>query len=337
MPRSFGGNRLTYARPTSPKFYTDTINWNKINGQAKGDILTDRSGVYNSGSDKYDLFDLNPQNVASFDTSANTTTHIVIGIDLGAFSHSIDYVAVMNHNLNTAEGAIRIAHSASPITTAGGGTEVANASAILNAAVGGGTVIEPDDDGDTLYSFDASTDRYWSLEIEDITNFSATDLFIGSVMLGEMYSLPHAPDLNIVHSFSVDGANITESVGGKRHSNPRWIKANSSTVNVGNYIPFRLAAGALQIPGRERYSISYSTVTDTDIFPSDLSSILSETFIADVFSKTAWHVLPFIMSIDEDSTTEGDYIYCRFMDKSLSVTQIAYKTYTFAFGVEQEF
>lgn len=331
---------MTYARPTSPKFYTDFINMNKINGMAKSDILTDRSGVYNTGYDKFDMFDLDPLNVVSFNTSTNTTTHIVIGIDLGAFSHSVDYVALLNHNLNSAEGAIRIAHSSSAITTAGGGTEVANATAILNAAVGGGTVIEPASDGDTLYSFDASTDRYWSVEIEDIAGFSgvnANDLTIGTVLLGEMYSLPHSPDLNITHSFSVDGSNITESTSGKRHSNPRWIKANNSTYDTGNYIPFRTAAGVLQIPGREAYSISYSTVTDTDIFPSDLSAIPGDTFIADVFSRTAWQTLPFIMSIDKDSTTKGDYIYCRFMANSFSVTQIAYRVYSFAFGVEQEF
>ena len=330
---------MTYARPTSPKFYPDVINWNKINGVAKSTILTDRAGVYLSGYDKFDAFDLNPVNIVKFDTTSNQTTHIVIGIDLGTFGHSIDFVSVMNHNLNTAEGEIRIAHDTSAITVAGGGTTVASYSAILNATEGGtSNIIAPGADGDTLYSFTASTDRYWAIEIRDLTNFSAADdLFIGSVMLGEMYALPHSPDMNIVHSFSVDGVNLTESVSGKRYSNPRWIKANSETATGDNYIPFRTALGALQIPGRERYSLSYSTVTDTDIFPSDLSALVGDTVIGDIFSKTAWHTLPLIMAIDENSTTQGDYVYCRFMDKSLSVTQIAHRVYSTSFGVEQEF
>ena len=333
---------MTYARPTSPKFYPDVINWNKINGVAKSTILTDRAGVYLSGYDKFDAFDLNPVNIVKFDTTSNQTTHIVIGIDLGTFGHSIDFVSVMNHNLKTAEGTIRIAHSSSPITTAEGGatpgTTIADLSPILNAQETTPNYCDPDADGDTLFSFTASTDRYWSIEIQDQASFSAAeDLFIGSVMFGEMYALPHSPDMNIVHSFSVDGVNLTESVSGKRHSNPRWIKANSETATGDNYIPFRTALGALQIPGRERYSLSYSTVTDTDIFPSDLSALVGDTVIGDIFSKTAWHTLPLIMAIDENSTTQGDYVYCRFMDKSLSVTQIAHRVYSTSFGVEQEF
>ena len=330
---------MTYARPTSPKFYPDVINWNKINGVAKSTILTDRSGVYLSGYDKFDAFDLNPVNITKFDTTGNQTTHIVIGIDLGTFAHSVDFVSVMNHNLNTAEGEIRIAHDTSAITTAGGGTTVASYSAILNAAEGGtSNIIAPDADGDTLYSFTASTDRYWAIEIRDLASFSAgEDLFIGSVMLGEMYALPHSPDLNVTHSFSVDGANITESVSGKRHSNPRWIKANSETATGDNYIPFRTALGALQIPGRERYSISYSTVDDTDVFPSDLSTLTGDTVITDLLSKTAWQTLPLIMAIDSASTTQGDYVYGRFMDKTLAVTQIAHRVYSTSMGFEQEF
>ena len=329
---------MTYARTVNPIFFTDITNCLKINGGAKTSILTDRAGVYNSGSDKFDLFDLNPQNVTSFDTSANVTTHIVIQIDLGDSAASVDYCAILNHNLNTAEGKVRIAHSAAPIAGAAGGSIIASTSEILNAELTGDPeVVEPDADGDTLFSFTSSSDRYWAIEIQDDSNFSATDLFMGAVMLGEKYSLPLSPDMNVNHSFSFDGVNISTGISGKRHSNPSWIKANNTTAAAGNYIPFRLDVGAQQLPGRESYSLSYPVIQDTDLLPSNLGAPSGDSFATNVMTKTGWKTLPFIMGIDSSSTTQGDYIFCRIRDNSYSLSQIASRVYSTAFTVDQEF
>ena len=327
---------MTYARPVNPIFFTDITNCLKINGGAKTDILTDRAGVYNSGSDKFDLFDLNPQNVCSFATSGNTTTHIVIEIDLGDSGASVDYCAILNHNLVTAEAEVRIAHRGVPIEVAGQGTEVASTVNILNSTTGVDHIAGLAD-GDTMFSFTSSSDRYWSIEITDQTGFSATDLFMGAVMLGEKYSIPLSPDMNINHSFSFDGVNISTGLSGKRHSNPSWIKANNTTEAAGNYIPFRLDVGAQQLPGRESYSLSYPVIQDTDLLPSDLGAPSGDSFAVNVMSKTGWNALPFIMGVDSTSTTQGDYIFCRFRDNSYSLTQIASKVHSTSFSVDQEF
>ena len=329
---------MTYARPLKPAFYTDNVNWLKLNGKAKSDILTDRAGVYDSG-DKFDLFDLNPQNTAVFDTSANLTTHIVIQIDLQDSGADVDYVAIMNHNLNTAEGAIRIAHSASTIASAGGGSIITLDTSLINAEESGGTpnVIEPTADGDTLFTFTSSSDRYWIIEIMDLTNFSATDLFMGSIMFGEAFSLPLSPDMSVNHSFSFEGVKISTGISGKRHSSPNWIKADNTTSSTGNYIPFRLDIGAQQIPGREAYSLAYSFIDDTYYFPSDLGAPSGNSFVVNVMSKTAWNAAPFIMAIDSVSTTSGDYIYCRFRENSFNTVQVASGVYSTSFSVDQEF
>lgn len=329
---------MTYARPVKPIFFTDVINWLKLNGAAKTDIITDRSGTYGSG-DKFDIFDLNPQNIATFDTSASPTTHIVIGIDLGVHALDVDYVAILNHNLATAEGDIRIAHSASAITTAGGGTRVDGYTAILNAAEGlSEDIPAPSSNGDTIFSFTSSNDRYWAIEIRDVTNFSGTtDLYLGAVMLGEKYSLPLSPDMSIPHGFNFDGVSITTGLSGKRHSNPSWIKANNTTAEAGNYIPFRKNSGALQIPGRESYSLSYPTMNDTDLLPSDLGTPTGNNFIVNVLSKTGWNALPFILGIDSASTTQGDYMFGRFRENSFVLTQMSANVYSTSFSIDQEF
>ena len=408
---------MTYARTLKPIFFTDAVNAMKLNGEAKAGMITDRLGSYNSGYDKFDLFDLNPQNVTSFDTSAATTTHILIEIDLGTSGYDIDYCALLNHNLATAEGTIRITHAAGPISAAGGGTTVGDSSTppveVLNADtnplsgavldetitaietdwdVTDGSVftvgeyalitnndpatevvaitgiaantltvvraqqgtsaltfdsafplrkyncISPDADGDTIATFASSSDRYWAIEIIPSDGaFSATDLTMGAFMIGEKYSLPLSPDMNISHPFDTSGVNISVSVSGKRHSSPRWIKANNITSGAGNYIPFRLGIGAKQIPGREGYSFNYSTLADTDLLPSDLGTPSGNSFVVNVMSKTGWNATPLIMGVDSTSTTQGDYMFCRFRENSFVITQMSAKAYSTAFSVDQEF
>lgn len=323
-----------------PIFYTDSVNWLKINGRAKSDLLTSRAGSFNTGYDVYDAFDLNPMNVASWDTSGNTTTHIVIEIDLGYTGTSIDSISILNHNLVTAEGDIRVAHSSSPIASAGGGTAISGASEVLNAGVDipvAEEIITPTADGDSVFTFTPSSDRYWAIEIQDISNFSATDLTIGAIMIGESYSLPYSPDLNVSHAFDIGGVNVSSSIGGKRYSSPNWIKANNDSAVGTNYIPFRSGTGAEQIPGRESFSISYSTIEDTDLLPSNLASPDTDTFIHKVFTKTAWNTLPMVWSVDSTSTTSGDYMFGRLVGNSFSMTQTAYRVYSTAFSIEQEF
>ena len=327
---------MTYARPQKPRFFTDNVNAMKINGYAKTDIIGDEAGTFNTGYDEFDLFDLNPLNVGSWNTSGNTGTHIVISVDLGDSGFTTDYFACLNHNLNTAEGGIRIAYSGTPISAAGSGNSVVLDTQYLNATESGTpNQIEPSADGDTVFSFTARTERYWIIEIYDLTAFSGTDLEIGSFILGEMYSLPNAPDLNVTHDFSVDGVQISESIGGKRFSNPDWIKANNNSGT--NYIPFRRDIGAQQLPGRERFSLSYSFISDDDLLPSNLGAPTGDNFATDVLAKTGWHTLPFIFTIDDTSTTQGDYMFARFMSNSFSITQVAWRVYNMAFSVEQEF
>lgn len=327
---------MTYARPLKPMFYTDSINWLKINGRAKATTLTDRAGTYNSGYDKFDLFDLQPQNEVSFDTSGNVTTHILIQIDFGV-AVSCDSFSLLNHNLVSAEGRIRIAHSSGTMSAPGDGTVVSNVAVVLNGTEAT-EIVTPASDGDTVFTFDSASDRYWLLEIEDITNFSATDLTMGACLLGEHYTMPHNQDQSSLnHGFQMLGVSVAESEGGKRFANSRWTKANSASTTATNYIPFRSGTGVNQIPGRESYSANFSFIADTDLLPSDLSSPVGDTFIHKVVSKLGLQTLPCVFTMDSTSTTQGDYIFGRLTGNSFNLTQQAHNLYSTGFTIEQEF
>ena len=327
---------MTYGRPLKAKYFPCNVNALRLHGEAKSGILTDRAGVYKTGSDKYDLFDLQLSNVASFDTSGNVTTHIVIQIDLGASSYGTNFIAILNHNLNTAEGEIRLAYSASPITTAGGGTAVASPVYVLNAEAGS-TYIATPSDGDSLATFGSVTARYWSIEIADDSNFSATDLFMGAIVIGESYTMPLSPDQAVNHGFSMEGVSVLTGTGGKRSSSSKWTKGNTTTAGSGNYIAFRLDTGAQQLPGRENYSFSYPVINDTDLLPSNIGAPTGNSFAVNVFGKTGWQALPMIAAIDSTSTTQGDFMFCRLDGNSYSITEQSAHVYIMSFTLEQEF
>jgi hypothetical protein len=54
-------------------------------------------------------------------------------------------------------------------------------------------------------------------------------------------------------------------------------------------------------------------------------------------SKTGWNATPLIMGVDSTSTTQGDYMFCRFRENSFVITQMSAKAYSTAFSVDQEF
>jgi hypothetical protein len=325
---------LTYSRILKPIFYTDSVNWMKLNGRAKSDTVSLPEGTFNTGYDIYDAFDLQPQNLCSFNTGSGTE-HQVIAIDFGV-AVTLDSIIILNHNMTTAEATFRVANSTSAIDTAGGGDVVQASGVAINAEEDTG-VITSDTDGDSVFNFTAVSKRYWAVEFMDAATYSATDLTVGAIIIGLKYALPFSPDLSVGHGFGFDGVSISTGMSGKKHSSPRWIKANNTSATASNYIPFRAGVGATQIPGREYYSFSYSTVADTNLLPSNLGVPTGNSFTTDVMSKTGWNACPMVMGIDSTSTTIGDYLFCRFRESSLSMNQTAHQVLNTSFSVEQEF
>lgn len=326
---------MAYNRFLKPRFYTDSINWQASRGWSKASELALEVGSFNSGYSIYDAFDLNPFNLCSFDTSSGTT-HQVLSIDQAVSARPVTFVAILNHNLNTAEGKIRIAHDTSAISTAGGGSPVGGTTVVFGGSESGG-IVTPDSDGDILITFTESGDRYWSIEFQDDATWSATDLTVGAIIIGEYYTMPHSPDQSIEHGFMTDGISVQETVGGKRYANANWVRGNDETYQA-NYMPFRRATGLRQMPGREYFSCSFSFLADTDMLPSNMK-ITGDTddFAYDVFNKLNWQQFPCIFTPDSTSTTEGDYMFGRLAGNSFSLTQQAHNLYSTGFRIEQEF
>jgi len=206
--------------------------------------------------------------------------------------------------------------------------------AVVNATVdsdGGNTgtesCVDPPYNGSTIFTFDEITGtdgQYWAVEIEPDSAFSATDLEIGCLMMGEYYDMPHSPDLSIKRNFEYDGVVVQQSIGGGEFANATHFGGDDFESNVfGQPFRQRTTTNARRSGGRMSYDMKFSYLQDTDLMPSDLSIPYGDTVFHDVWNKTSGRFNPFIFAVDGTSTTTGDYIFARFNQDSFNATQVA--------------
>ena len=359
----------------TPRFYPDMVNYLMNRGVASSEfsVLATSSGnhtigTFTSGSAP-ELFDMKPLNKCSWDTSSESdlrADHVLINIDLQSANSKSNYVAILNHNLNSAKGKIRIfaGDIASDVTAVDGAnaetadinwgsvttSEVVNGDTITVAADNQSVVIEPAADGTTIVTFPEQGLRYWAIQFEGADGgsgavttetFSATvDLFVGCVMIGEYFTMPHAPDLSVKRSIAFDSVSVQESVGGQRYSN---MASHGRQATLTTRSPFVTGSYQQNIyGGRLSFDMSFSYLASTDVMPDEYGSIqdTDDAVIEDVWNKTNGPHLPFIFSVDKDSAganAESEMIFARFGQNNIDMSQVALDTWNISMRIEEEF
>jgi len=357
-----------------PRFYTDMINYLMARGVAQNGefdvVATGGSGAtatrgLQNGTEA-ELFDMKPLNKVDFDTSGDTDSQVLITIDTQSAASKISYVAILNHNLSTAVGKIRIfaGNESSDVASVDGGacetsdidwsgvtvTEIVNADTITvygfdNKSV----VIEPSADGTTIVTFPETSLRYWGIQFEGNTTntgaaangtWGSTDLFVGGIMIGEYYDMPHAPDLSVKRSIEFDNVDVQESAGGQRYSNMANHGRQATTTTRSP-----LVTGSYQqniYGGRLSFDMNFSYLASTDAMPNEYGAIqdTDDAVVEDIWNKTNGQHLPFIFSVDKDSAganAESEMIFARFAQNSLDMTQVALDTFNISMRIEEEF
>ena len=146
----------------NPVFYPDRIRHQRSRGSTIASIISGTGLIgFQSGSIG-SLHNGKPLDLCSFDTSADTDGHILFNYDMGTSNWKTTFITILNHNLATAVGKVRIffGASADAVNDVNGGssatglasvspTQVINADTI---AVGGNRSIHvaPDADGTTI-------------------------------------------------------------------------------------------------------------------------------------------------------------------------------------------
>lgn len=360
-----------------PRFYTDMINYLIARGVTQngefdviatgGSGATATRGIQN-GSEA-ELFDMKPLNKVDFDTSGDTDSQVLITIDTQTENYRINYISILNHNLATAVGKIRVfgGNASSDVTAVDGGniditspdtdiewnnvtvTEIVNADTITTASDNKSVVIEPATDGSTIITFPDQTIRYWGIQFEGNTTntgnatngtWGSTDLSLGCIMLGEYYDMPHSPDLAVQRSIMFDKTNLSESIGGQKYST---MSSYGPQSNDDTHSPFNTSTRAYTTyGGRMAYDLSFSHLASSDVMPSEYKSLQygSDTAVEDLWNITHGSHIPFIFSIDNESmgnNAESEHIFARFGQNSLDMTQVALDYFNIQMRIEEEF
>jgi len=352
----------------TPRFYTDQVNYYLSKGTAATEFTLNESvGIAAQTGSAAELFDMNPLNQVTFDTTASSgANHVLVNLDMQS-ERPKSFIAVLNHNLFTARGKIRFfAGNAigdvdaldgtgndvdwSAVTT----TEAVNADSIITGGSDNSVVVEPAADGSTVFTFTETSQRFWGIQFEGATHtngasnatnevWNATyDFRVANILIGEVYSMPHNPDMQVVRNIIMGGNDIVESYSGRRFSNMRWYgrQADSSTLSRSPFATSQYAHGLHS--GRLRYDMDFSYLASTDVMPDEYGTIDNDddNVISDIWENTLGSHIPFIFSIDKDAdaaTNESEHLFARFSQDSLKMTQVANQIWNLNMSIEEEF
>tara|TARA_R110002110_G_scaffold76989_5_gene202476 strand:- start:68 stop:1081 length:1014 start_codon:yes stop_codon:yes gene_type:complete len=329
-----------------PRFYIDRLNYLLTRGRSISQSCEIQATGSNkvglkSGSVVSDLIDMRPLNQATFETNTDTDGTVVTRFDFAFGSYRTNFIAILNHNMTTATAKFKVGYGTeAQVETVGftGGT-VITPSVVLNGSVGS-DIVTPQSDGHTLITFDSAGSADWGIQFEGSNggNFSSTDLKIGCIIIGEYYDMPHSPDLSVKRSIEFDKQKIQESLGGQRFSNmTSYGKSYISDQNKSPFHDYTSNGARGMYGGRMIYDMKFSYLNATDIMPDDYSSFNDNSVVDDIWSATHGSHHPFIFTQDGTSTSESDYLFARFGQNSLDMTQVAPDVFNVAMRIEEEF
>ena len=336
---------MTYQRIQIPRFYVDTPNWLVSRGIATsefacktGSDLIDHDGTFVDE----ELFDMNPSNQVVFSTSDSSATradHVMFVIDKQATDIPTNFIAILNHNMASADAKFLGATSSSDITSVNPTAETSTT--VLNGTESS-DIFTPVTNGDSIITFDtADSNRYIAVHFEGASSntfSSSNDLKIGCILVGEYFDMPLAPDLQVTRSVSF-GNDIMETPAGQRFSQARWLEGNqSSTTQSGQ--PFRNATSptSQRLGGRTAYNMNFSFLDDDDLTTSNIATdSATDSFYNMVWNRTGGSHIPFIFTPDSTSTTAGDYIFSRFAQNEWSSQQVASRVFSTSLNIIEEF
>tara|TARA_R110002020_G_scaffold117911_4_gene269480 strand:+ start:3157 stop:4218 length:1062 start_codon:yes stop_codon:yes gene_type:complete len=349
---------MGYNRINTPRVYTDLISQGLSSGWLDLDDITmlqndDSTAVSLDTGTESDLYDLRPANSVQI-AKENQAFYIQLNTKLStnALAES-NYLAILNHNFLASECMFKVELSddvnmSSNVTTI---SNSSNHSKLINATQstisGNTTFIEADENGWTLIKWTTQTteNQYLRITFKDTGGASqnfADDVIIGSIMYGEYFEFPNAPEIGVTTKIDYDGIKLNKSLGGNSYATatnfgqPEWAKTLSWTNSTGADIS---GYAFNKRTGRINHSIKFNYLSDTDVWSNNSSSIVTSEWFDTLtahnsfYNKVIGQFHPFLFSIDKDSTTEGDYGMFRLKDKSFKATQVSDRLWSIAFNI----
>jgi len=344
-----------------PRFYTDLINYHRARGSAVGTVTATNTSNQFIGlpatNTVDDLLDLRPLNQVTFDTSSQTSHHVLFNVVFSTASYKQTYIAILNHNLNSCNGRFKVfAGSTSNSITAldganadtadvnwstAGVVEIINADTLAASDSNKTGTVTPDSDGTTIVAVNELDLRYWAIQFEGDTAWDgSTDFKLGGIMIGEHFDMPQSPDLSLTRSIIYDQVKVQESIGGQRFGSATSLGRTATSTSKS---PFALGTNPQAVyGGRIAYDLNFSFLSASDLLPSETTvyQFTDDSVVSDVWNLTDGPHRPFIFNIDNSSTqtnAESEYMFARFAQNSLDMQQVAPDVYNVGMRIEEEF
>ena len=196
---------------------------------------------------------------------------------------------------------------------------------------------------DTLINESPTLDGWSLMELSATPTAITASGQIGSIIIGSSWSPPHSPDLSVTLTHDYSGVKSTTTKGGAEltnsfyNGNPKWGDSLGAW-ELGQ----AGTAQNLSRSGRKIFDISFSFLSDSDIFPETLNLATdaannyeddtlntgTDDFYGQVIHKLAGSALPFIFSPNKDSTALDNFSICKFDQSSFSFQQTAPNLYS---------
>ncbi len=291
---------MAYQNVGTPRFYINDIDYAKSVGLDVTDIpdhLTWHLSPPDFGVENYlNLINSDP-NVLMVHAYDSNKTAAVVCRTINRQINFPNYVAYLNHNMNSCKVNIRHAYFKEEGDESGqdwnGGSFV---SPIVNAefeslSMGGintGHFAVPDYDGFSIYEItnnatdEINTMHTFQMYIDDDTwNEGAyidqgyPPLQVGSIWVGRYYDMPHSPELDLTMTIENDGFESIITEGGAHLSNVRYTGAPMWERHDGTEIPPWTIGEPTSLGrrnGRRVWSLSFNYLSDSDLFASNYMS-----------------------------------------------------------------
>ena len=349
----------------SPRFFIDNYRYLRASGL--------EFDTYTSGDnfpDDYDVaFGLDGMRAKAYQGNGNTLDFY---IPLGQQSDSVNnfkdidysnnmkfYCAILNHRLGTNNYNITGLTFADALN---GQFEIEeNPTSVLNfqanSQVGDGTTIMFTDLVPT------ETMKYGGFRISSEDAIESIDL--GAISMGVMFTMPNSPDLDITMNVEMGGFDSVQTLGGSEIVNirntgaPYWENNNEKIMpfGVGSY--YENVTSGCKRNGRRTWSMKFTHISDSDVFSSNYMKsnyvensdgydsdditenefnyniFTDDSFIAQVCNKTLGCAVPFIFQPDSTNNNPDQFCIAKFDMDSLSVKQVAFKSYEISLKIRE--
>ena len=332
----------------SPRFFIDNYRFLKASGL----------NIENYSFENEGLFGLDPMRAEQFELNEEIHFYAPLGNFKGVdYSNNMKwYCAILNHDIGENSHIIDSLRYYDSID--GDSESEENPTSVLNFQANSEI-----SDGSTIIFTDlAPTD---TREYAGVVLTGEGSVNIGSVSMGVMYTMPTSPDLDISMNIEMSGFDSVQTLGGseivniRNTGNPLWENKGSkiNQFGVGSYSDENIG---FKRNGRRTWAMKFTHISDSNIFSSnymensyvedDASNYNSDditenvfnynvftddSFIAQVWNKTLGGALPFIFQPDSTNNNPDQFCIAKFDMDSLSVKQVAFKSYEISLKIRE--